>query len=74
MIGDVPLRAPISGTFRGLTRPGVWVLSNDKIIEVDPRTPDRACFSGLGERPRRIADGVALGILQWTEDRGGTKK
>jgi xanthine dehydrogenase accessory factor len=74
MIGDVPLRAPISGTLRGLTRPGVWVLPNDKIIEVDPRPPDRAGFSGLGERPRRIADGVALAILQWTVDRGGIEK
>ncbi len=29
--------------------------------------PERASFSGLGERPRRIADGVALAIRQWLE-------
>lgn len=74
MIGDAALHAPISGTLRGLTRPGVWVLPNDKVIEVDPRAPDRAGFSGLGERPRRIADGVALAILQWTEARDGAQK
>ena len=66
-IGGTPIRAPISGTLRGLTRPGVLVLRGDKVLEVDPRPPDRAGFSGLGERPRRIAEGVALAISQWLE-------
>jgi xanthine dehydrogenase accessory factor len=66
-IDGTPIRAPISGTLRGLTRPGVLVLRGDKVLEVDPRPPERAGFSGLGERPRRIAEGVALAIRQWLE-------
>src|SRR5262249_28018623 len=66
-IEDTPISAPISGTLRGLTRPGVSVLRNDKVVEVDPRPPDRAGFSGLGERPKGVADGVALAIRQWVE-------
>jgi xanthine dehydrogenase accessory factor len=66
-IGGKPICAPISGTLRGLTRPGVLVTHGDKVLEVDPRSPERAGFSGLGERPRRIAEGVALAIRQWLE-------
>jgi xanthine dehydrogenase accessory factor len=64
-IAGTPLHAPITGTLRGLTRPGISVLHGDKVLEVDPRPPERAGFSGLGERPRRIAEGVALAIRQW---------
>jgi xanthine dehydrogenase accessory factor len=66
-IEGTPLHAPISGTLRGLTRPGVSVLRGDKVLEMDPRPPERAGFSGPGERPRRIAEGVALAIRQWLE-------
>jgi len=66
-IDDVPLLAPISGTLRGLTRPGVSVQPKDKVIEVDPRPPQLAGFKGLGERPRRIAEGVVSAIEQWRE-------
>jgi xanthine dehydrogenase accessory factor len=69
LIENTPIRAPISGTLRGLTRPGIIVQRRDKIVEVDPRPPDRAGFNGLGERPRRIADGVVLAVRQWAEDR-----
>lgn len=43
------------------------MLSGDKVLEVDPRSPERAGFSGLGERPRRIAERVTLAIRQWLE-------
>jgi xanthine dehydrogenase accessory factor len=66
-IDGTPICAPISGTLRGLTRPGVSVVRGDKVLEVDPRPPERAGFSGLGERPLRIAEGVALAIRQWLE-------
>jgi xanthine dehydrogenase accessory factor len=56
-IGEVGLRAPISGVIRGLTRHGVEVAIRTKVIEVDPRGNPTAAF-GLGERPRRIAEGV----------------
>src|SRR5580693_6943824 len=56
-IADTALRAPISGIIRGLTRDGVDVGVRAKVIEVDPRGDPAAAF-GLGERPRRIAEGV----------------
>src|ERR1700719_4321880 len=36
-IGEIGLRAPISGVIRGLTRNGVEVAIRTKVIEVDPR-------------------------------------
>jgi xanthine dehydrogenase accessory factor len=60
-IRGTALRAPIAGVIRGLTRPGVDVALSAKVIEVDPRGNSAGVF-GLGERPRRIAEGV-LGAL-----------
>ena len=57
MIGEVALRAPVSDVIRGLTRHGIDVAIRTKVIEVDPRGNPAAAF-GLGERPRRIAEGV----------------
>jgi len=56
-VAGVSLRAPIAGVIRGLTRAGVEVAFRTKVIEVDPRGDPAAAF-GLGERPRRIAEGV----------------
>lgn len=56
-IREISLRAPISGVLRGLTRSGVIVSIHTKVIEVDPRGNPSGVF-GLGERPRRIAEGV----------------
>ena len=60
-IGEASLRAPIAGVLRGLTRSGVNVSLRTKVIEVDPRGNPTAVF-GLGERPRRIAEGVLKAI------------
>jgi xanthine dehydrogenase accessory factor len=56
-VGEISLRAPISGVLRGLTRSGVNVAVRTKVIEVDPRGDASRVF-GLGERPRQIAEGV----------------
>jgi xanthine dehydrogenase accessory factor len=56
-LGPATLYAPLTGTLRGLTHDGVWVAKGTKIIEVDPRDQD-AEVRGLGERPRRIAEGA----------------
>jgi len=56
-IGDVPLSAPLTGVIRGLVHADVFVTSGMKVVEIDPRG-DQATAFGLGERPRRIADGV----------------
>lgn len=64
-IGQSVLAAPIAGVLRGLTRDDVDVAVGAKVIEVDPRG-DPALVVGLGERPRRIAEGAlaALGRLR----------
>jgi len=55
--------APISGVLRGLTRSGVEVTLRKKVIEVDMRGDPAAAF-GLGERPRRIAEGVLKALAR----------
>jgi xanthine dehydrogenase accessory factor len=60
-IGSTVLTAPLEGLLRGLTRDGVPVSVRMKVIEVDPRGPE-AEVRGIGERPRRIAEGVLSAI------------
>jgi len=55
--------APIGGVLRGLTRSGVNVTARTKVIEVDPRGDPAGVF-GLGERPRRIAEGVLKALAK----------
>lgn len=62
-IGDVELAAPLSGVVRGLTRSGVLVPMAAKVIEIDPRGDPSSAF-GLGERPRRIAEGVQRALTE----------
>jgi xanthine dehydrogenase accessory factor len=62
-VREVPLHAPISGVLRGPTRSGVYVSARTKIIEVDPRGDPAGAF-GLGERPRRIAEGVLRALTR----------
>ena len=70
-IGAVPLRAPLAGALRGLTRNGVWVTEGAKVIEVDPRGT-AAVVTGIGERPGRIGDGVLRAVQRWIDGRGDT--
>ena len=60
-VDGVVLAAPLSGILRGLTRDGVPVTPGTKVIEVDPRGW-AAEVAGIGERPRRIADGVVAAL------------
>lgn len=60
-IGSLALTAPLDGVLRGLTHHGVPVSVRTKVIEVDPRGRE-AEVRGIGERPRRIADGVLTAI------------
>lgn len=62
--GTIALAAPLSGRLRGLTRSGVPVTMGTKVIEIDPRGA-RALFSGVGERPAKIADGVIRAVHEW---------
>ncbi len=54
-----PVLAPLGGALRGLVRDGVSVKAGAKVAEVDPRGDPALCF-GLGERPLRIAEAVAV--------------
>ena len=60
-VGDVPIVAPLSGCLRGLAHDGAAVHAGAKVVEVDPRG-DAAAAHGVGERPRRIAQGVLAAI------------
>ena len=60
-IGGEQLVAPLDGILRGLTHDGVAVDAGAKVLEVDPRG-DVSKVVGIGERPRRIAEGVLCAI------------
>jgi xanthine dehydrogenase accessory factor len=60
-IAGTPLLAPLTGVLRGLTHDGVPVVERTKVIEVDPRG-EVGGVRGIGERPRRIADGVLAAL------------
>ena len=61
-IDGLDLPAPRSGTLRGILRDGLEVSVGDKLAEVDPRSPADADVTGLGQRPRTIAEGVLSAI------------
>ena len=65
-IGAMMLIAPLDGILRGLTHDRVPVKVRTKVIEVDPRGSD-AETRGIGERPRRIAEGVLTATRAWAE-------
>jgi xanthine dehydrogenase accessory factor len=63
-LGDGALLAPLDGVLRGLTHDDVPVAAGTKVVEIDPR--GRADeVRGIGERPRRIAEGVLSAIRAW---------
>lgn len=71
VVGDIdgaPVRAPLNGSLRGLTRDGVEVVADDNVVEIDPRKPPEVF--GLGTRPRAVARGVctALGLERGNHD------
>jgi len=56
-IEGILLVAPIDGSIRALTHDRTRVGIRAKVIEIDPRGGEQSTY-GLGERPRRIAEGV----------------
>ncbi len=69
-LDDRPVRAPIHGCLRGLSRDGVRVAAGARLIEVDPRAEPE--LTGLGERPLAIARGVVQALAERLQglDRG----
>ena len=62
MVGDVPVKATISGVIRGLIRDGYPVFKGMKIADIDPRKEQKKnCFT-ISDKARCIA-GSVLEIL-----------
>lgn len=68
-VGPVLLDAPLDGVLRGITHDGAPVTVGTKVIEVDPRGRVGE-VRGIGERPRRIAEGVLSAIRAWKRQSG----
>jgi xanthine dehydrogenase accessory factor len=58
ILNQTPVFVPIDGYVRGICRDGLHVEAGTKLLEMDPREKNDGCY-GLGERPLRIAQGVA---------------
>jgi xanthine dehydrogenase accessory factor len=69
-VGSTVLTSPLDGVLRGLTHNGVPVTVRTKVIEVDPRGP-KAEVTGIGERPRRIAESTLTAIQEWSRRQAG---
>lgn len=63
MLDGETIAAPLAGVLRGLSARGARITAGQKIVEIDPRGDPALCF-GLGERPRRIADGVVEALAR----------
>lgn len=62
-IGTHSVLAPLSGWLRGLAHDGCEVEPGNKIVEIDA-SPTPASVAIVGERPRRIAEGVLAAIRE----------
>ena len=56
-----PVPAPLDGILRGVVRDGLPVPAGVKLLEIDPRGR-RARWTGIDERPRKIATAVSEAI------------
>ncbi|RAI46007.1 xanthine dehydrogenase [Rhodoplanes roseus] len=63
-LGGVPVLAPMDGILRGAVRDGLEVPAGVKLIEIDPRGRE-ARWTGLDERPRRIAEATLAAVRLW---------
>ena len=62
-VGEVPVRAALSGVLRGLLREGYPVTEGFKIADIDPReSQQKNCFT-ISDKARCIAGSVLEGIL-----------
>jgi len=61
-VGDLPLKAPISGMLRGLLRNGVRVSKGSKLIEIDPINNTAICYV-IRDKMRAIGGGVLEAIM-----------
>ncbi|MDI6601962.1 MAG: hypothetical protein QME46_09295 [Thermoanaerobacteraceae bacterium] len=62
MIGDCPVKAPISGALRGIIKNNYRVEKGMKIGDVDPRGVVEYCFT-ISDKARAIGGGVLEALL-----------
>jgi xanthine dehydrogenase accessory factor len=61
-LNDVPIKAPLSGMIRGILRDEMKVLSNTRLIEIDPKSDKSVCFL-MRDIMRSVAGGALEAIL-----------
>jgi xanthine dehydrogenase accessory factor len=61
-IDDVSLKAPLSGTIRGLLRNETKVLAHTRLFEIDPVNNKSACFN-IRDSVRAISGGVLEAVM-----------
>lgn len=66
-VGDMEVKASISGVIRGLIKEGLEVTQGFKIGDVDPRGNKKYCFT-ISDKARAIGGGVLEAILYLTPD------
>lgn len=62
-IGDIPIKATISGLLRGILRSGSFVTTNFKIADIDPRVSEKMNCYTISDKARNVAGGVLEAIL-----------
>ncbi len=62
-VAGVPLAAKVGGTVRGILKDGVGVTRGQKLVDIDPR--EEAVLTGISDKARAIAEGVAAAIAAW---------
>jgi hypothetical protein len=71
-LDGAPIEAPIDGVLRGVARDGIHVPCGVKLLEIDPRGR-AAKWTGIDERPARIASATALAIRVEMAERAATR-
>lgn len=61
-VGEEPVIAGIDGVVRGLLYDGLWVVTNMKIGDIDPRAKVEHCWT-ISDKARAIGGGVLEAIL-----------
>ena len=61
-IGEVPVKASLTGVLRGIIRDGFWVPKGMKIADIDPRKEQKKNCYTISDKARCIA-GSVLEIL-----------
>lgn len=69
-LSGVPVMAPCDGVLRGIIRDGTRVLSEVKLLEIDPRGV-LAQWTGIDDRGRAIANATLSAVLRGATQRFG---